>query len=49
MHPASLLRVKRELLLSDLAQLSGKVTRLMGSDDPGRVQAAITRLREDAH
>ena len=49
LHPASLLRVKREILLADAGQLAGRVTRLMGSDDPARVTSAIARLREDAH
>ena len=47
MHPGSLLRVKRQVLLSDVSQLSLKVSRLLGSDDPVRVRAALARLRED--
>jgi phosphotransferase system enzyme I (PtsI) len=48
MHPASLLLVKREILLADAAQLRQKVSRLLASDDPARVHAIIARLREDA-
>ena len=48
MHPASLLVVKREVLLADAGQLRQKVSRLLASDDPARVHAIIARLREDA-
>ena len=47
MHPASLLRVKREVLLADTAQLRTRVSRLLNSDDPERVGTAIARLRQD--
>jgi phosphotransferase system enzyme I (PtsI) len=47
MHPASLLPVKREILLADAASLRQKVARLLASDDPARVQAILARLRED--
>ena len=47
MHPASLLRVKREVLLADVSQLQPRVTRLLSSDDPVKVEAALARLRED--
>lgn len=46
MHPVSLLKVKREILLSDVSQLAPKVQRLLSSDDPIRVEAALKRLRE---
>ena len=46
MHPASLLRVKREILKCDTAQLKPRVARLLRSDDPARVQAGLSRLRE---
>ncbi len=49
MHPASLLLVKREILLSDVGQLSHKVSRLLNTDDPVRVQAGLARLRLDPH
>jgi len=49
MHPASLLLVKREILLADVAQLSHKVARLLNTDDPVRVQAGLARLRLDPH
>jgi phosphoenolpyruvate-protein phosphotransferase (PTS system enzyme I) len=48
MHPVSLLKVKREILLSDVSLLSARVQRLLGSDDPIRVESALRRLRESA-
>jgi phosphotransferase system enzyme I (PtsI) len=48
MHPASLLVVKREVLLSDTGPLAARVNRLLASEDPERVHAALQRLREDA-
>ncbi len=45
MHPASLLVVKREILLADVSRLSSRVARLLNSDDPAKVQAALHRLR----
>jgi phosphotransferase system enzyme I (PtsI) len=47
MHPASLLRVKREILRSDAARLRSRVSRLLASEDPERVQQALARLRAD--
>ena len=47
MHPASLLRVKREILRCDAARLRTRVSRLLGSDDPVKVQAGLKRLREN--
>jgi phosphoenolpyruvate-protein phosphotransferase (PTS system enzyme I) len=47
MHSASLLRVKREVLLADVSQLQPRVSRLLTSDHPERVTAALSRLRED--
>ena len=46
MHTASLLPVKREVLQSDTGWLAPRVARLLRSDDPTRVSAAIRRLRE---
>ena len=46
MHPASLLRIKQEVLRSDVARLAPAVTRLVRVDDPDKVQAALRRLRE---
>jgi phosphotransferase system enzyme I (PtsI) len=46
MHPGSLMRIKREILRSDAARLKLKVRRLLSSDDPVRVEAALRRLRE---
>jgi phosphotransferase system enzyme I (PtsI) len=46
MHPASLLRVKREILRCDAERLRARVARLLATDDPARVQAGLERLRE---
>jgi phosphotransferase system enzyme I (PtsI) len=45
MHPASLLRVKREVLRADAARLGLRVKRLLACDDPARSAAMIERLR----
>jgi phosphotransferase system enzyme I (PtsI) len=45
MHPASLLPVKREILGSDAARLRVRVGRLLGYEEPERVEAALRRLR----
>ena len=47
MHEASLLRVKQEILLSDVSKLAPKVARLLASDDPARVRSLLMRLRSD--
>ena len=47
MHPASLLRVKREVLLADSGQLRARVSRLLNTDDPERMRAGIARLTQD--
>jgi len=47
MHPASLLPVKREILLADASLLAPRVARLLNSDDPQRVHAALRRLRAE--
>ncbi len=48
MHSAHLLRVKREILLSDVGRLSARVTRLLASDDPARVRAQLEKLGTEA-
>lgn len=48
MHSAHLLRVKREILLSDVGRLSARVTRLLASDDPVRVRAQLEKLAVEA-
>jgi phosphotransferase system enzyme I (PtsI) len=48
MHPASLLRVKREILQADIGWLAPKVTRIVASDDPVRAAAALERLAKGA-
>ena len=48
MHPASLLRVKQEILRADASRLAPRVTRLLSSDDPLRVRALLARLLEEA-
>ena len=47
MHPASLLRVKQEILDAEVSRLSSKVTRLLYSDDPVRVRALLARLVDE--
>jgi len=44
MHPASLLRVKREILQADTRWLARRVSRIVAGDDPVRVAAALERL-----
>jgi phosphoenolpyruvate-protein phosphotransferase (PTS system enzyme I) len=46
MHPASLLRVKQEVLLSDVKLLKPKANKLLSTDDPHRIAVALKRLRE---
>jgi phosphotransferase system enzyme I (PtsI) len=46
MHPASLLRVKREILQADTRWLSPRVSRIVGGNDPVRVAAALARLAQ---
>src|SRR5690606_846425 len=48
MHTANLLRVKREVLLSDVGRLAARVTRLLASDDPARVRAQLEKLAAEA-
>ncbi|RPH66337.1 MAG: phosphoenolpyruvate--protein phosphotransferase [Burkholderiales bacterium] len=48
MHPASLLRVKQEILRADASRLAPRVARLLASDDPLRVRALMARLVEEA-
>ncbi|MFO1298823.1 MAG: phosphoenolpyruvate--protein phosphotransferase [Burkholderiaceae bacterium] len=47
MHPASLLRVKQEILRADASRLAPRVSRLLASDDPLRVRALLARLVEE--
>ena len=46
MHPASLLRVKREILRCDAERLRARVSRLLATDDPVRMRSGRERLRE---
>jgi phosphotransferase system enzyme I (PtsI) len=46
MHPASLLRIKREILRCDAGRLRARVARLLATDDPARLQAGLERLRQ---
>ncbi|MFZ4756577.1 MAG: phosphoenolpyruvate--protein phosphotransferase [Burkholderiaceae bacterium] len=46
MHPASLLRIKREILRCDAGKLRTRVARLLAADDPVRLRAGLERLRE---
>jgi phosphotransferase system enzyme I (PtsI) len=45
MHPASLLRVKREILRCDAGRLRTRVARLLAADDPALVLSGLARLR----
>ncbi len=47
MHPASLLRVKQEILRADASRLAPRVSRLLGSDDPLRVRTLLARLASE--
>ncbi len=47
MHPASLLRVKQEILRADTSRLAPRVARLLAADDPLRVRALLARLVDD--
>jgi phosphotransferase system enzyme I (PtsI) len=44
MHPASLLRVKREILRADVTTLAPRVARLLQAVDPLRMRAQLARL-----
>jgi phosphotransferase system enzyme I (PtsI) len=46
MHPASLLRIKREILRCDAGKLRTRVARMLAADDPARLRAGLERLRE---
>ncbi len=48
MHPASLMLVKREILLADVASVAPRVARLLKTDDPARVGNALRKLLGDA-
>jgi phosphoenolpyruvate-protein phosphotransferase (PTS system enzyme I) len=45
MQSASLLRIKQEILGCDATSLRLRVSRLVSSDDPVKVRAALDRLR----
>lgn len=45
MHPASLLRIKREILDADTSRLAPEVSRLLAAADPARTAAWIAGLR----
>jgi phosphotransferase system enzyme I (PtsI) len=44
MHPANLLRIKREVLRSDVSRLAPRVRRLLAIDDPVRMRTSLERL-----
>ena len=46
MHPASLLRVKREVLRADVSRLAPRVRRLLTLDDPVRIRTGLDRLAD---
>ena len=47
MQASSLMRVKREVLLANVAEITPRVARLLALDDPERVESALLRLREE--
>jgi phosphotransferase system enzyme I (PtsI) len=47
MQASSLLRVKREVLLANTAELGPRVSRILSLDDPERIENSLIRLRED--
>ena len=46
MHPASLLRVKREVLRSEISRLAPRVRRLLAIEDPLRLRSGLERLAD---
>jgi phosphotransferase system enzyme I (PtsI) len=46
MHPASLLRIKREVLRSEVSRLAPRVRRLLAIEDPSRMRAGLERLAD---
>jgi len=47
MHPASLLRIKREVLRSEVSRLTPRVRRLLSLDDPARMRIGLERLTDE--
>ncbi|MEO6268852.1 MAG: phosphoenolpyruvate--protein phosphotransferase [Lautropia sp.] len=47
MHPASLLRIKREVLRSEVSRLAPRVRRLLSLDDPARMRIGLERLTDE--
>jgi phosphoenolpyruvate-protein phosphotransferase (PTS system enzyme I) len=48
MHPASLLKVKQEVLLSNVKLLKPKANKLLGTEDPQRIALALKRLHDSS-
>lgn len=46
MHPASLLKIKREVLRADTVRLAARVRRLLAFEDPVRLRTALERLTD---
>jgi phosphotransferase system enzyme I (PtsI) len=46
MHPASLLRIKREVLRADVSRLAPRVRRLLAMEDPSRLRTGLERLAD---
>lgn len=44
MHPAQLLKVKQQIVMADVGELTGKVARILRCDDPERIRELVARL-----
>ncbi len=44
MHPTQLLEVKQQVVMADIEQLAGKVSRILRCDDPVRIREQVERL-----
>ncbi len=44
MHPAQLLEVKQQVMMSDAAQLAVRVAKLLKSDEPDKISEQLDKL-----
>ena len=44
MHPSQILEIKQQIVMADVEQLAGKVTRLLRLDEPDRIRDQIGKL-----